>query len=83
MKITFVPFLNYEKKCRVKKVSYLEKCGHCGESLLMCRKYGGFCMASKCREDRRIVQCNDLAFIDDPIDIEEERREAERYEKEC
>ena len=29
-----------------------EKCPRCGQVLLMCMKYGGQCMSSKCRNAR-------------------------------
>ena len=29
-----------------------EKCPRCGQILLMCMKYGGQCMSSKCRNER-------------------------------
>jgi hypothetical protein len=29
-----------------------EKCFNCGQILLMCMKYGGQCMSSKCRDER-------------------------------
>lgn len=29
-----------------------EKCGWCGKILLMCTKYGGQCVSSKCKDER-------------------------------
>lgn len=31
-----------------------EECIHCNKKLLLCKKYGGQCRSSKCREERII-----------------------------
>jgi len=33
-----------------------ERCPRCGQLLLLCKKYGGQCISSKCRADRIIEE---------------------------
>lgn len=39
-------------KCKENGNLREEKCNWCGKVLLMCVKYGGQCVSSKCRDER-------------------------------
>ena len=39
-------------ECSSNKTLKEEKCSRCGQILLMCTKYSGQCMSSKCRDER-------------------------------
>ena len=39
-------------ECKKNGICKEEKCHCCGQTLLMCYKYGGFCHSGKCRKER-------------------------------
>lgn len=39
-------------ECKDKNIAYYENCHFCGHTFIMCKKYGGFCISGKCRDDR-------------------------------
>jgi len=48
----YKPFSLQFSGCNKDGSLFLEKCHVCGHELLMCKKYGGQCISSKCREAR-------------------------------
>lgn len=40
------------KECEENGTRYYEKCGECGHTKIICKKYGGQCNSGKCREER-------------------------------
>lgn len=39
-------------ECRAKKIQFKEHCIWCNREMSMCKKYGGQCKSSKCRDER-------------------------------
>lgn len=50
----YLSFREYGLKCDRRGIRVEEECICCGKTLLMCKRYGGQCKSSKCREDRYI-----------------------------
>ena len=50
--MSYKSFRKQLMECRDDKTLKEEKCPRCGQVLLMCMKYGGQCMSSKCRNAR-------------------------------
>jgi hypothetical protein len=48
----YKPFSMQYLECRHNGNLFLESCHCCGEKLIMCKKYGGQCISSRCRADR-------------------------------
>lgn len=49
---TYKPFSLQYRECHDSMDVFLEKCHVCGHELVMCKKHGGQCISSKCREAR-------------------------------
>ncbi len=45
-------FSKQSRECKKNGTQFEEECNWCSHDILMCRKYGGQCMSSKCREER-------------------------------
>lgn len=50
--LSIKPFSIQIRECKKNGNLYLENCCHCSGTLLICKKYGGQCISSKCRDDR-------------------------------
>ena len=48
----YKPFSLQYRECHENMNIFLEKCHICGHELIMCKKYGGQCISSKCKEER-------------------------------
>jgi len=48
----YISFREYSMRCDERKIRVREDCVCCGKVLLMCKRYGGQCMSSKCLKDR-------------------------------
>ena len=46
------PFSLQMTECKGSGNLYMEDCCHCGDKLLLCKKYGGQCISHKCKNDR-------------------------------
>jgi len=51
-KSNFKPFSLQFNQCRNDGTLFLENCNFCGHKILMCNRYGGQCISSKCKKDR-------------------------------
>jgi hypothetical protein len=50
--LSMKPFSMQIRECKKTGDLYLEMCCHCGQGLLLCKKYGGQCISNKCRDER-------------------------------
>jgi hypothetical protein len=50
--LSMKPFSMQIRECNKNGNLFLENCGHCSNTLLICKRYGGQCISSKCREER-------------------------------
>lgn len=48
----YKPFSLQFRECNENNTVFLEQCHVCGHELIMCKKYGGQCISSKCEEER-------------------------------
>jgi hypothetical protein len=48
----YKPFSLQFSECNKDMTLFSERCNACGHLLLMCKKYGGQCRSSKCRDTR-------------------------------
>ena len=48
----YKPFSAQIRECTETGNLVKEECHNCGHTLLMCKKYGGQCISSKCRDKR-------------------------------
>jgi hypothetical protein len=48
----YKPFITQFRECRKDGNLFVERCNACGHELLMCKKYGGQCISSKCKDSR-------------------------------
>lgn len=81
-----ISFIKQSNICRAEGLQAEEACSYCAKKNIMCgnrdmNPKGGMCMASKCREARKIPD-NPLEHIDDPVDLNEEQREAAQEHEE-
>jgi hypothetical protein len=60
MEITEISFSDQGRKCKESDNIIYEKCGWCGHTNIMCKKYGGVCKSIKCLEDRKRLMEKDL-----------------------
>ena len=51
-KSNYKPFSMQMTECKGSGNLYMEDCCHCGDKLLLCKKYGGQCISHKCKNDR-------------------------------
>jgi hypothetical protein len=50
--LSIKPFSVQIRECKKSGNLYLERCCHCSQTLLICKKYGGQCISHKCKDDR-------------------------------
>ena len=50
--VKYQSFREQTIKCERNGNSFIENCFICGEKLIMCKKYGGQCISSKCKLER-------------------------------